>query len=71
MAIADFEATEDQIAVARSGLTIQAEVHGLDLTDPKVQAFIEGQVAVQAQMAAEITHVYKIMHKQMGVASDD
>lgn len=71
MAIADFTASADQIAIARSGLTIQAEAHGLDLTDPGVQAFIEGQVQVQAQMAAEITHVYNIMHKQMGVASDD
>jgi len=70
MAISDFSATEDQRKVARSGLTIQAEAHGLDLEDPKVQAFIESQVAVQAQMAAEITFVYNIMHKQMGLKND-
>jgi hypothetical protein len=64
-------ATEDQKMVARSGLTIQAEAHGLDLSDSGVQAFIDGQVEVQAQMAAEITFVYKIMHKQMGMVSDD
>ncbi len=67
MATNDFTATEDQRKVARSGLTIQAEAHGLDLEDPKVQAFIESQVEVQAQMAAEVTFVYNIMHKQMGV----
>ena len=55
--------SEDEIKIARSGLTTQAIANGLDINDPGIAAFIEGQIKVQSLMFAEIRELYKIMHK--------
>lgn len=45
-------ASEDEIMVARIGTKIQAEAHGLDLTDEKIQKFVEHCAQVSAQSSA-------------------
>lgn len=44
----------DTRRVARIGLETQAQVHGLDLEEPGIQAFLDNQVEVLAERDAEI-----------------
>ena len=56
-------ATEDEFRVAFTGLRLQAEVHGLDVNDPKVAAFVQHQAEVKAQMMAESRWLNNIIHR--------
>ena len=58
----------DEVQVARFSLKITAEQCGLDLEDPKIQKFIERQVAVKAQMMAENRWLSNMMHDPKGLA---
>lgn len=63
MAKAFAEATEADISIAKTGLTIQAEAHGLDLTDEKIIAFINHNALVIGTDKATIRKMQKIIDK--------
>lgn len=67
--MADHFATpsQDEQNIALSGITTQAKAHGLDLNDPQVQAFIQHQANIIAQMQADNRELYNIIHKNMGI----
>jgi hypothetical protein len=67
MATNDWQASEDQLKIAMSGLTIQAEAHGLDLSDENVQAFIKHVAGNIADNDAHNLFLYGIIHKDMGI----
>ena len=48
------EAHNDEFANALTGLRIQAEAHGVDITDDNVRAFIVHTAEVQARSMAEV-----------------
>jgi hypothetical protein len=56
-------ATDSERSVARTGLTIQAEAHGLDMSDEKIQKFLEHLVEVHAQNAALVRVLSNIVHR--------
>ena len=70
MATNEWEASQDQVDIAMSGLTCQAQVHGLDLEDEKVQAFIQHFAGIMANDQAHILFLYNIIHKNMGMNED-
>ena len=57
--------TEDLYRMARSGLEVQAERFGLDLSDPKLSAFIDHQVEVDAWRLSEVTWLGNIVNKNL------
>lgn len=58
------EPHEDDRKVARIGLTIQAEAHGLDTSDDAVVAFIEHMVEVLAERSAENRWLQNIVNQR-------
>ena len=48
-----WKATESDISVALTGCKIQATAHGLDITDPKLMAFLEHQAKFIGTASAE------------------
>jgi len=44
---------------------MQAEAHGLDMSDPGVQSFIDNEVMVKAEMMAESRHLRVIIDRQL------
>ena len=56
----------DEVDMARFSIRVTAEQCGLDLDDPKIQEFIERQVAVKAQMMAENRWLSNIVHTCTG-----
>lgn len=61
MAKAFAEATEADISISKTGLTIQAEAHGLDLTDEKIIAFINHNALVIGTDKATIRKMQQII----------
>jgi len=57
--------TQTELDIARTGVTIQAEAHGLDLTDPKISAFVEHMIVVSAQASANCRFLQNIIHKPL------
>lgn len=55
-------ATNDEFRVALSGLMIQAEAHGLDMTDESVRAFVVHTAEVMAQNAANERATNNMVH---------
>jgi hypothetical protein len=55
-----------QFSVALSGLIFQAKQHGLDTTDPKVNAYLNNIAEFNAQKEAEITWLRNILHPRKG-----
>jgi hypothetical protein len=66
MGAASWVTTESELSIARTGITIQAEAHGLDLTDPKIKAFIEHQIKVVASLNAGMRWQSNIIHNMTG-----
>lgn len=58
-------ATQSELDIARTGVTIQAEAHGLDLTDPKIIAFLEQMIQTSAQASANCRFLQNILHKPL------
>lgn len=58
-------ATQTDIDIARIGMTIQAEAHGLDMTDPKIIAFLEHMIQTSAQASAMCRFLQNIIHKPL------
>ena len=61
----EWKVSEEDRAVARSGLEMQAEAVGLDLNNKVAQDFIKGRVEVQALMSAEIRWLRNIINNRV------
>ncbi len=61
---AGWEVTDNMRHAARIGLMSQVGIHGLDINDPKVKAFIDQQIETQAAMAGESIWLRKIIDEQ-------
>lgn len=57
------EATETDIEISMIGLKIQAEAHGLDLSDKKIMAFIEHNALVVGTDKATIRKLQQIINE--------
>lgn len=55
----------DEVNAARMGIQTQAELHGLDMTDPNLLQFLEQQVVVRAQMAAETRWLRNLLNEKL------
>ena len=64
MAKESWKATETDISMALSGCKTQATAHGLDITDPKVMAFLEHQAKVSGTASAESRWLRGIIEQQ-------
>ena len=64
MAKQEFVVTDGDREIARSGVTIQAEAAGLDITDPAVQTFMENRIAVAAQESAHVRWLYSLLDER-------
>jgi len=62
---AGWEVNDNMRQLARSGLMFQVSLHGLDINDPKVKAFIDQQVETQAAMVAESIWLRRLLKKVM------
>jgi hypothetical protein len=62
---------EHHIEFARISVTNGAQTCGLDLDDPKVQQFMEMEVAMRAQLDAEIMWLRNILNRNPGAGSED
>lgn len=51
---------ENDIMISRTGIEMQAEAAGLDLSDPGVRQFIDNQVAVNSELMAEARHLQNL-----------
>lgn len=54
---------EHEVELARFAITSSAVDCGLDVSDPRVAAFIDNQVDCAAQRAAELRWLNNIVHK--------
>ena len=71
MGAQSFTTCETDFEIARTGINIQAEAHGLDVTDPKVQAFLEHQVTVIAAHIACERWLQNTIHKMTGINNEN
>jgi len=71
MGAPSFTPCETDFEIARCGIKIQAEAHGLDMTDPKIQAFLEHQVKVIADHLACERWQQNIIHDMTGKVKRD
>ena len=67
MATNEFEASEDEMAIALSGATIQAEAHGLDMKDENVQKYVKHMAMLMAHEHAHTRYLYNLLNKNMGI----
>ena len=61
-----YEPSQDERTIARTGVMIQAEAHGIDVNDPKIKAFLEHTIEVDACNHAAIRFYTNALNK--GVA---
>ncbi len=67
MADQQYEVSEDEMAIALSGATIQAEAHGLDMKDEKVQKYVKHMAGLMANEHAHVRYLYNLLNKNMGI----
>lgn len=58
-----FEATADEQDAALRSVTVQAESHGLDVSDPSVASFISHQASVIAALHADVRYRCSVINK--------
>jgi hypothetical protein len=62
---ASFEVSQSERVIAKQGVEMQAAAHGIDLTDPKVRAFVDHVIDCSATDMAAIRFYTNCLNKSL------